>query len=252
MNYLIMSFTKSIKQLITEAQKQMSHSFDPLHDLRHVERVVQNTQKISQNIKLNQKERDALELAAWWHDASRAISNKPSMIWMALFDDNFSAFALLFYAIRYRVINSVVMQTFVILMCSGMVTGKLMTKIFAGERTRILLNFLKDADMMDILNIQRFYEAGHLAQMSKANLRKFRTLIWFNLHTNILEMRTIEARIYIEETIKNFITWLSQTEIYLWHVENFGEEWLEKTMTQLENRLNNVIEMNSISYATSN
>jgi len=91
-----------------------------------------------------------------------------------------------------------------------------------------------------------------LAQMSKANLRKFRTLIWFNLHTNILEMRTIEARIYIEETIKNFITWLSQTEIYLWHVENFGEEWLEKTMTQLENRLNNVIEMNSISYATSN
>ncbi|PIR78576.1 MAG: hypothetical protein COU28_00770 [Candidatus Magasanikbacteria bacterium CG10_big_fil_rev_8_21_14_0_10_36_16] len=127
-----------------------------------------------------------------------------------------------------------------------------MTKIFAGERTRILLNFLKDADMMDILNIQRFYEAGHLAQMSKANLRKFRTLIWFNLHTNILEMRTIEARIYIEETIKNFITWLSQTEIYLWHVENFGEEWLEKTMTQLENRLNNVIEMNSISYATSN
>ncbi|EKE07359.1 MAG: hypothetical protein ACD_18C00112G0002 [uncultured bacterium] len=245
-------FTNSIKPLIAEAQKQMSHSFDPLHDLRHVERVVENTKKISQNIKLSQKERDALELAAWWHDASRALSNRPSMIWMAFFDDNLSAFALLFYAIRYRVVSSVMIKTFFILMCSGMMTGKFMTKIFADKRTKILLNLLKDADMMDVLNIQRFYEAGHLAQMSKANLRKFRTLIWFNLHTNILEMKTIEARVYIEETIKNFIAWLSQTEIYLWHVENFGKEWLEKTMFQLENRLNNVIEMNSISYATSN
>ena len=247
-----MSFTKSIKKLIEEAQKQMSHSFDPLHDLRHVERVVENTKKISQNIKLSQKERDSLELAAWWHDASRALSNKPSMIWMALFDDNLSAFALLFYAIRYRVINSVAIKAFVILMCSGMVTGKFMTKIFASQRTRLVLNLLKDADMMDVLNIQRFYEAGHLAKLSKNNLRKFRTLIWFSLHTKILEMKTIEARVYIEETIKNFINWLCDTEVYLRHKENFGQEWLEKTLLQLENRLNNIIELNNISYAIAN
>lgn len=248
-----MTFTKNIKQLVEEAQKQMTHSFDPLHDLRHVKRVVENTKKISQNIKLSQKERDALELSAWWHDTSRAISNRPSMLWMALFDDNFSAFALLFYAIRYRVINSVVMKSFVILMCSGIVTGKFFTKIFANKRTRLVLDLLKDADMMDVLNIQRFYEASHLAKLSKNNLRKFRTLIWINLHTDILEMKTSEARVCIEETIKNFIDWLSQAEIYLWHVENFGQEWLEKTMTQLEYRLNNVIKLNNNnSYAIAN
>ncbi|MFA7314900.1 MAG: hypothetical protein WC025_03160 [Candidatus Magasanikbacteria bacterium] len=244
-----MFFTKNIKKLTEEAQKQMSHSFDPLHDLRHVKRVVENTKKISRNIKLSQKERDALELSAWWHDTSRAISNKPSMLWMALFDDNFSAFALLFYAIRYRVMSSVVIKSFVILMCSGIVTGKIMTKIFANKRTRLVLNLLKDADMMDVLNIQRFYEATHLAKLSKNNLRKFYTLIWINLNTNILEMKTTEARICIEETIKNFIEWLTQAEIYLWHVENFGQDWLEKTMSQLENKLNNVIELNSISYS---
>ncbi|OGH84871.1 MAG: hypothetical protein A2493_01280 [Candidatus Magasanikbacteria bacterium RIFOXYC12_FULL_33_11] len=247
-----MSFTKSIKKLILEAQKQMSHSFDPLHDLRHVERVVDNTKNISKNIKLSQKERDALELAAWWHDASRALSNKPSMIWMALFDDNLSAFALLFYAIRHRVVSSVALKAFGMLMCNGMITGKFMTKIFARKRTRLLLNLLKDADMMDIMNINRFYEASQLAQMSKANLRKFRTLIWFNLHTKILQMKTIEARIYIEEIMKDFIAWFSEAEIYLWHAENFGEEWMEKTMARLKSNLNNIIELNSISYAMTN
>ncbi|EKE07579.1 MAG: hypothetical protein ACD_18C00044G0002 [uncultured bacterium] len=245
-------FTKNIKKLIIEAQKQMSHSFDPLHDLRHVERVVENTKKISQNIKLSQKERDALELAAWWHDASRALSNKPSMIWMAFFDDNLSAFALLFYAIRHRVVSSVALKAFWMLMCNGMITGKFITKIFADKRTKILLNLLKDADMMDVINIDRFYEAGRIAQMSKANLRKFRTLIWFNLHTNILQMKTIEARVYIEEIMKNLIEWLSEAENYLWHVENFGEEWMEKTLSRLRNNLNGIIELNSISYAMAN
>jgi glucose-6-phosphate 1-dehydrogenase len=42
----------------------------------------------------------------------------------------------------------------------------------------------------------------------------------------------------------------SETETYLWHVETFGEEWMEKTIQQLENRLNTIIEMNSTSYAT--
>ncbi|MFA7245400.1 MAG: HD domain-containing protein [Candidatus Magasanikbacteria bacterium] len=241
-----MLFNKSIKSLIIEAQQQMSHSFDPLHDLRHVERVVKNVKKISAPIKLTQIERDALELAAWWHDISRAINNKPSMIWMAMFDDNLSALALLFYTIKYRIKNKVALKTFGLLMCNGMITGKIMTKIFANKKTRLLLNLLKDADMMDLMNINRFYEATQLAQMSKKNLRKFRMLIWYNLNSNILEMKTFEARIYIEEIIINFLEWISNKENYLWHEENFGKDWIDKTINKLQETLGEITKLNNL------
>ncbi|MEK7083863.1 MAG: hypothetical protein AAB932_01370, partial [Patescibacteria group bacterium] len=57
-----------IQQLIVKAKQRMNACRDPLHAYDHVERVVQNVKLLSHEYRLNQQQRQALILAAWWHD----------------------------------------------------------------------------------------------------------------------------------------------------------------------------------------
>ena len=133
-----------IQKLTIKAQEIMCSSSDPIHDIRHVRRVVENVQKLSQELYLSPQEQQAIELAAWWHDAGRTITQKPSFVWMLFLDDIISAFMIWVYTIRYGVFGSVAGISSRLIFCKSLGTGALLTRILLRKKTRILLNILKN------------------------------------------------------------------------------------------------------------
>ncbi len=222
------------KKLISKAEELMCSSSDPIHDIRHVKRVVQNAQKLSQELNLNPTEHQALELAAWWHDTGRTITQKPSFVWMLFLDDIISAFLLWIYSIRYGVFGNVAGISTRLIFCKSLGTGALLTRILLKKKKRVLLNVLKDADSLDLLHVERFETMRYLSQTSFKNECAFRLLIWLNFHTSSLTMKTKVAQKYIEEILTELLDWVQQSEIYVWHVLEFGEEWVKKTIKNLE------------------
>ncbi|PLX26302.1 hypothetical protein C0581_04815 [Candidatus Parcubacteria bacterium] len=238
----------NIQKLTLKAQELMHSSSDPIHDIRHVERVVTNVQKLSKELRVHTRERQALELSAWWHDVGRTVTQKPSFVWMLFLDDIISAFALLLYTLRYGILfNGVVSIAIRIILCKSLGTGALLTRILLRKKTRTLLNILKDADSLDVLHVERFETMRYLSQTSFKNEWAFRLLIWLNFHTSVLTMKTKVAQKYVEEILEELIDWVQQHEIYLWHVKQFGEEWVEKTIKNLM-RLLDEIHLSNIQY----
>ncbi|MBI2436765.1 MAG: HD domain-containing protein [Candidatus Magasanikbacteria bacterium] len=223
----------TLTQLITKAQEYMRDSIDPMHDLGHVERVVENSRKISADMKCSTRESQILELAAWWHDVGRAVIKKPSL-WMIFFDDIISAFALFFYAIKFRNLNRTTLNAIRLVMCHSYGIGTILGKVLLGRRNRILLNILTDSDNLDLLNIGRIEFMRFFSMLSTRNEYLFRSLIWISLNTKIIYTKTKEAQKYLKEMIRRLIEWVREEEMYLWHVKYFGEAWMKKTIHDLE------------------
>ena len=69
-----------VEQLINIAKRKMKHSNDPVHDLDHVTRVVKRVKEFIADMDLSHDEKQAVILAAWWHDVARSITKNPSKI----------------------------------------------------------------------------------------------------------------------------------------------------------------------------
>ena len=229
-----------IQKLIETAKHFMYCSTDPIHDIRHVRRVVDYTQKLAHDLDLTEKEAYALELAAWWHDVSRSFTRKPSMIWMMFFDDMFSALILWIFTLRFGIFGNVAGLSTRLIWCKNLATGSLFTKIFLRKRTRLLLDVLKDADNLDLLHIERYEIARKMSQDSRKNYYAFKTLIWLNLNTNVLHMKTKAARRYVKQVIQDLIDWLNQQHIYIWHIRMYGKEWVDETFSQFKSILETI------------
>ncbi len=219
-----------IKKLIAVAQHYMYCSSDPIHDIRHVTRVVEYTQKLATDLNLSKHETQALELAAWWHDVGRSFTRKPSMIWMMFFDDIISSLLLWIHTIRFGIWGSGTNIAIRLIWCKNLATGSFFSKIFLRKRTRLLLDILNDADNLDLLHIERYETAQKLVHTSRKNYYAFKTLIWLNLNTKVLYMKTVAARKYIKQIIKDLLDWISQKDIYLWHIKMYGEHWIRQTI----------------------
>lgn len=228
------------QKLIEMAKHFMYCSFDPIHDIRHVIRVVGHTKKLAQDLKLSEKEAQALEIAAWWHDVSRSFTRKPSMIWMMFFDDMFSALLLWVYTIRFGMFGDVVGLSTRLIWCKNLATGSLFAKIFLKKRTRLLLDILKDADNLDLLHIERYENARKMSTHSLKHYYAFKTLIWLNLNTKILHMKTTAARAYIKQIIQDLLDWISQKHIYVWHINMYGKKWVENTLAHFKSVLKTI------------
>ena len=90
------------------------------------------------------------------------------------------------------------------------------------------------------MHVERFKAIRDLSGYSIKNHLAFKLLIWVNLNTKITYMKTEAARIYIKEIISELLNWIKQQEIYLWHVKQFGEEWVQKTLSNLERLLDEI------------
>ncbi len=226
--------TEGIKKLIEKAQDIMGGSLDPIHDLPHVRRVVQYTQKMVAQMEISETERCALELAAWWHDAGRTITKNPSIIWMLFVDDFISAIMLWIWTIRYRVFGDVVGISMRLIICKSLGTGAILTRILLPKRHQLLLDILHDADRLDVFNVNRIIFACQLAEYSHLYGVGYKILTWYNLCTKHLHMKTKAAREYFLHILKELLEWISQPAVKLWHEDRFGKNWLDKTLLRLE------------------
>ncbi len=223
-----------IQQLIVKAKQRMNACRDPLHAYDHVERVVQNVKLLSHEYRLNQQQRQALILAAWWHDVSRAMTKRPSLIWMPLLDDLISACMLWKETIRCGLFGSVVGMSTRLIFCKSLGTGTILTRVFLRKKNRILLDILKDADTLDILHLHRLERVYTLVETSQLYAIGYQINIWWFLTTTHLHMKTEAARKYIEQAIREFMAWAEQRHVIEWHARHFGTAWVEKNTARCE------------------
>lgn len=231
-----------------QAQNYMRYCCDPIHDLGHATRVVENVQKIGRDMKCSSRELDILEIAAWWHDVGRSIIKKPS-VWMIFFDDIISACSLLCYALKFRTINPRIFTAIKLIFCHSFGIGKFFSKILLRKRNRILLDILTDADNIDLFVIERFELIRNFSLLSTKNEYIFRFMVWMSLNTRVISTKTAEARKYLKQIITNLLTWTKNQEIYSWLISRFGDKWTQKTVQTLTTALKNIIilEKNNLS-----
>ena len=227
--------TKQYNKLITKAKQIMAKSLDPIHDLSHVERVVKTTKKIAHDMKITEKEKHILTLAAWWHDTSRTKTRKPSIIIMPFLDDAFSALLLWYYACRYGIFfHPVVRIAIRVIFCKTIGTGQYLRKTMLKKQHRHLVDILQDADTLDILHTERAKQACLLAEQSKTYYFGYKVLVWWHLSTKALELNTDTAKKYLAKILKDFMRWVRQDTILAWHTEQYGKMWVEKQLHKCE------------------
>jgi len=238
-----MESSTKINELIDQAKQYMLNSKDPLHDITHVERVVKFTEKLSGDFKLTKTEKEALLLAAWWHDVGRTVVKKTSFLWMAACDDIMSAFILLKTAKKYNIQNKVTRRAASLLFLKALGNNE-STKKVTPKKTRLLLYILRDADDLDLFNIKRYIIICNLTETSKFYYWAYRTIVWWSFHTRKLQMKTQTARKYLEQLVRQLLEWVKQKTIYNWHVYYFGKEWAEKTLKRIEIFCDNIVLLN--------
>lgn len=233
---------KKIQELISIAKNKMGRSSDPVHDLSHVERVVANTKDIlGEYKKFSEEERCALVLSAWWHDIGRTVTDKPSsFVFLTLVDDIISALFLVFYALKKRSLNKIVVTSIFIILCKSMGAGAILTKLFLNKKHRKLLYILKDADALDLIHTGRVEQACKLADESRFGKYSYKIAIWWVLHRRKLEFRTEEARIIFEQALEDFVSWLEKEKVHVWHVLRFGEKYTQNNKAKFKLFLSNL------------
>lgn len=231
------------QKLIQRAQDVMKTSHDKIHDFDHVARVVSHTNNLTAHI-TNNHYREALELAAWWHDAGRTILPTTSLLIMSFLDDTISTFMLWYAAIMTNSFNKNTWLAGRLILCKSLGTGTIFTKFFLSKKTRKLLHILKDADMLDMLRIDRIEKIIPLVNTSPLYYYGYKTIVycWFT-HSRLI-MKTKEARTYIEEIIRRLLTWIQQPEIAAWHIETFGKNWSEKMLRRMKKILDEIVLLN--------
>ena len=224
-----MTKEKKILHLIEIAKKRLETSCDPAHDLGHAQRVARYIEQFDEELKLGDKHKQALILAAWWHDISRTISSQPSFIMMVLIDDFLSALMLWRETIRYRLFGSVAGISTRLILCKSFGAGRLLTKIFLRKKTRQLLDILSDADNLDVLHTDRIEKIFPVVKRGKIYHWGYRILIWWNFHTHVLHLKTEVGKRHLKKMFKLLLIWIKNPNILAWHLAEFGAKWVEKT-----------------------
>lgn len=222
-----------INKLIFIAKNKMKKSHDPVHDLGHILRVVDYVKKFSAGMQLTHTQRQAIILAAWWHDISRTITKSPSLFWMTMVDDTISALMLWFFTIRCGLFGAAVGMATRIILCKSMGTGTIFTKLLFNKKNRILVDIVADADCVDMLNQERTAVIMKLAESSRLYRFGYKMVIWWIVKTTELHVKTEIARQYLKEMLKSFIAWVKEKTVLEWHIKQFGIKWVEKTLTQV-------------------
>lgn len=234
-----------IKKLIRIAEARMLRSSDKTHDIHHVKRVVKHVKMLIRNKKLNQVQIQALVLAAWWHDVSRTTTKKPSFIIMPLLDDLLSALLLWKETIRCGLFGSITGMATKTIFCKSLGTGRILSKILLTKKNRIMIDILKDADTLDLLNTKRMETLMKITEQSWYYHYGYKTMVWWFLQKNHLLVHTHEARKYIEKLLREFLSWLERQDIFHWHVCRFGHAWIKKNITRGKQLLSCITELNN-------
>lgn len=237
---------KKMKQLIALAEERMKSSQDKVHDDGHARRVVQHAKDISHSFTLSSNQKQALILAAWWHDTGRTVIKKPSVVWMRGVDDAISAFLLWKESLKLKIISQRVSIAIRIIICKNFGTTRIFTKILLRKNDRILLDILNDADGLDVLCLERLEQMRLFAKVSKVNRFKYKMVVWWFMHSKEFHFKTNIAKINFEIIFNNFIVWLKETEIYRWHSENFGQPWIEKNILKARSILKQMKKIKSM------
>lgn len=226
-----------IENLIQLAHAHMRRSHDPAHSLDHAARVVAHIERFAEDLHLSEDEKNALVLAGWWHDVSRTITERPSIILMLFVDDMLSALMLWRATIHNNVFGTVAGMSTRLIFCKSLGTGRLFTRLFLRKRTRGLLNILKDADTLDMMNVERICRVCKLVESSSIYAWGYRLLAWYNFKTNIFKMKTSMGRRYLQELTREVAAWMMQPEVWRWHLKYFGRVWVRRTFINVTRRL---------------
>ena len=223
-----------VNALIFIAKNKMKKSCDPVHDLSHILRVIDYVKKFSAEIGLAGEQRQAVILAAWWHDISRTIPKSPSFFWMTMVDDTVSALMLWFFTIRCGLFGRSVGMAARIILCKSIGTGAIFTKLLFNRKNRILVDIVADADCIDMLNQERAIKIMKLAESSRMYRFSYRMVVWWSIKTAELHVKTEVAKRYLKEMLKSFVAWVKEKNIFDWHVRQFGLRWMEKTLREVD------------------
>ena len=234
-----------IDNLIHLAKDHMRRSHDPAHGLDHAARVAAVLERFAADLHLSEDERMALILAGWWHDVSRTITKRPSIILMLFIDDALSALMLWRATIRYRVFGTVAGMSTRLIFCKSLGTGRLFTRLFLRKKTRVLLNILKDADTLDVMNVPRIQLVCKLVETSSIYAFGYRVLAWYNFKTNLFKMNTEMGQRYLQEFTADLAAWIMKPEVWQWHLKHFGHVWVEQTFMNINYRLEYIERLNT-------
>lgn len=226
--------------LVRAARRRMRASRDPIHDQRHSDRVVRYAVILAKESGRSEEEIEALAIAAAWHDVARVITDRPSFLWMPAVDDLFSAFMLWRRLRRYHIHENAAALAVRITACKGLGTGAILTLLFFRKQKRVLVDILKDADNLDVLEIERMERTLRLTESSRLYRANYRVLCWWYNACKQLKMRTKAAKKYIVNLLARFIVWLKQPAILLWHAVHYGETWVIRHLKRLERLLQEV------------
>ncbi len=216
--------------IVNKARELMKLSKDPIHDLSHVERVVENVKKIAPSLNLTKEETDAIELAAWWHDVARVLTKQPSFVWMACIDDALSALMLCLHSIRYRFWRQSGGIATKLILSKTFATGAVFTKILLSKKERIMMHVLRDADQLDVMNVERLARVCELSKTSKKYFWGLQCLIFYNTRESALQMKTSIANAYLAESVERIYEWICEHRNEPSYVNFFGHEWIDNAI----------------------
>ncbi|MBT4153320.1 MAG: hypothetical protein HOE53_01590 [Candidatus Magasanikbacteria bacterium] len=220
-----------IQALALQARHIMQGSTDPIHDEAHVARVVAHVRTICAGSDLSEEQKQAVQLAAWWHDCGRTVTKRPSILLMPFLDDLISALMLWRATIRLGLFGPVTGMATRMIACKSLGTGKILTQLMMKKKNHVLISILEDADTLDVIHSSRLEHIMNLAESSAAYKFGYRLSIWWFLSQQKLTMKTETAKKQLLELLHDFILLLQQPAIYARHCILFGEQW---TKMQIE------------------
>ncbi|MFB6226330.1 MAG: hypothetical protein ABEJ02_03175 [Candidatus Paceibacteria bacterium] len=225
---------EKIKHLKNIAKSRMEASDDPVHDLEHVKRVAGHTKEILSGYDcFNKKQKQALLLAAWWHDIGRTINGRPSFLVVSyFFDDLLSALTLWFFTIKNGLFGNVVGISTRIIFCSNLGDGSLISKILLTKDSRKLMSILQDADQLDLLSTDRMYKLYQLSEQSRLIQYSYKSLVWWYVHKEKLEFHTQKAKQISKKLLAKLLKWV-ETEVHALHTSLFGKDFTYRSTSKL-------------------
>jgi hypothetical protein len=103
-----------------------------------------------------------------------------------------------------------------------------------------MINILKDADNLDVLNFERIAKLMPLVENSKKYQLGYKAMIHWFLKSKQLHMRTHAARSYVIKLLRSFLDWIKKNTILAWHIYYFGKHWSNEMLKQGEKLLKKI------------
>lgn len=220
--------THQYQQLVHEAKRIMKQSADPIHDLAHVKRVVRLAKHMGASHNLSKEDMDTLVLCAWWHDTGRTAHSGASFVFMVMIDDIISSCLLWYRAFRMGIRHKVIRNACNILFAKGFTSHTVIQETFLSKNNRLLYNILADADMIDMISVERIDKIRPLIDEKKHFSRGYKMALWWFLHARKFPCRTSAAYPVLRQSLHEFIEWASSGDIKSWHANLLTEQRVEK------------------------